>query len=287
MLSALASVLLLGIVPPETPVSVSRVMPGIETVDIAPPSTIVDRFVAPTLSASGVLLIDAESGEEIFSVLPDTQRPMASLTKIMTALLVLENHELSDVVTVPPVASDIRGSTVGLASGERLTVDSLLKALLLPSANDAAYTLAVFHDRSVSAFVERMNLRAQALGLKNTQFANPAGLDSEQQFSTPRDLAWLTLAALRDHNFRTIVGTRSARIFSTDGREFDLKNTNEMLQYNEEVFGLKTGTTSAAKECLIVLFTEGGQRYLLILLGSNERYVDGLRVLKAVYEASR
>lgn len=286
MLSALASVLMLGIVPPQTPVRVARTLPGIETLTVASPSPIIGRFRPPRLSASGVLLLDTRSGEEIYSVDPDVLRPMASLTKIMTALLVLENHSIRSIVTIPPIADQIKGSVVGLQTGEHLSVESLLKAILLPSANDAAYALAVFHSRSVGAFVQNMNRRAEALGLTNTHFTNPAGLDNDEQYSTPRDLGWLTLAALKDQSFRAIVGTRDARIISTEGNEYDLKNTNEMLHYNEDVFGVKTGTTDTAKECLIVLFTEGERSYLLVLLGSNERYTDSLEVLQAVHDAT-
>jgi serine-type D-Ala-D-Ala carboxypeptidase (penicillin-binding protein 5/6) len=286
MLSALASVFLLGIVPAEPPPPPPRTLPGIEVLDVAAPSSLASRFTAPALSASGAILVDALSGEEIFSVSPDERRPMASLTKIMTALLVLEHRSLGETVTVAPIADNIGGSTINLTAGEHFTVGSLMKALLLHSANDAAYALAVFDARSVGGFVKTMNERAAALGLRNTHFANPAGLDSEQQYSTPRDLVWLTMAALKHEAFRDIVGTRNARIVSFEDRMIDLKNTNELLHYNQSVFGVKTGTTDRAGECLIVLFHEDDHPYILVLLGSKERYTDSLRVLKAVHDAA-
>jgi D-alanyl-D-alanine carboxypeptidase (penicillin-binding protein 5/6) len=259
MLSVLASVLVLGLIPPEPPTAPPRQLPGIEVVSIAAPS------------------------EEIFSVDPDTPRPNASTAKIMTALLTLENHETNEIVTIPPIADEIRGSTLGVKTGQQLSVRNMLYGLLLPSANDAAYALAVFDARSVGGFVKKMNERAASLGLKHTHFANPAGLDSDQQFMSPRDLAMLTLAALKNPTFATIVGTRTARITALDGTTFDLKNTNEMLHYNANVFGVKTGTTDKAGECLVILFTERDRTYLLILLGSRERYADGLKVLQAVH----
>lgn len=285
MLSVLASVLVLGLIPAEAPLAAAPAMPGIEVLSIAAPNTIASRLTMAALSASSAILIDADSGQELYSVAPDERRPMASLTKIMTALLILERHELTDIVTVPPVAADVRGSTIGLAPGEHLSVRSLLYALLLPSANDAAYTLAAFDGRTIGSFVASMNERAKALGLKNTNFANPAGLDHEQQYSSPRDLAWLAVAALKNEHFASIVGTRTAWIASTEGNEFSLKNTNEMLHYNANVFGVKTGTTDQAGECLIILFTENNHRYLLVLLGSSERYSDSLKVLQAVQSA--
>jgi len=287
MLSVLASVLVLGLIPAEPPAPAGSSLPGIEMLSIAAPNTIATNLQMPTLSAESALLMDADSGQELFSVLPEERRPMASLTKIMTALLILENHALNEMVTVPPLAEEIGGSTIGLKAGQRLSVRSLLYALLLPSANDAAYTLAVFDSRSVGAFVKRMNERAATLGLKNTHFANPAGLDHPEQYSSPRDLAWLTLAALKNEHFRTIVSTRTARITADNGTEFFLKNTNEMLHYNANVFGVKTGTTDNAGECLIILFTERERSYLLVLLGSSERYADGLKHLQAVHAAVR
>jgi D-alanyl-D-alanine carboxypeptidase len=282
MFSALASLLLLGIVPTPALSSEVREVPGIERLAVTAPSPLQDKLIVPHLSASGVLLLDADSGEEIFSIEPDTRRPAGSLAKIMTALLVLERHGLTESVTVPPIAEEIGGSSIGLTVGERFTAGALLKALLLPSANDAAYTLAVLDGRSLATFIRSMNERAAELGLKNTHFANPAGLDNDQQYSTPRDLAWLTTAALRQPAFREIVGSRTARITSNDGRTFDLKNTNELLHYNAEVFGVKTGTTAQAGECLIVLFRQSGRSYLLVLLGSKERYTDSLHVLHAL-----
>lgn len=286
MLTTLASVLLLGVVPPPVTQEPARPLPGIELVSVASPSVIAGKVPLPALSASGVLLLDADSGEEIFALNADVRRPMASLTKIMTALLILENHDVSESVTIPSVAEQIGGSTLGIVMGQRFLVGALLRGLLIPSANDAAYALAAFHSRSVGAFVQVMNNRAAALGLTNTHFANPAGLDNEGQYSTPRDLAWLSLAALKNETFRSIVNTRTTRILSADGKEYDLRNTNELLHYNEDVFGVKTGTTDKAGECLIVLFSQENHSYLLVLLGSKERYTDSLNVLQAVRTAS-
>jgi D-alanyl-D-alanine carboxypeptidase len=283
MLSALTSLLLIGIIPPAPTTAASvRPLPGMEVLTVAPPANLKKTLRLEKLSASGMMLIDASSGEEIYSVNPDQHRPIASLTKIMTALLIMENHSLSEVVTVPAIAEQIRGSTIGVTPGQHLTVNALLKALLIPSANDAAYTLAAFHGRSIASFVQQMNARAAALGMKNTHFANPAGLDNHDQYSTPRDMAWLTMAALRHPEFRTIVSTRSAAIVSDDGKEFHLRNTNELLHENQDVFGVKTGTTDEARECLIVLFRSEGKPYLLVLLGSHDRYTDSLYVLQAL-----
>lgn len=285
MLTSIASALLLGIVPAHGATAIRNPPPGIEVLSVSAPPEPMTAFDVPKLSASGAILIDAQSGQEIFSVNPDNRRPMASLTKIMTALLVLEHHGLSEIVTIAPIADNVGGSTVGLKPGDQFSVSSLLKALLLPSANDAAYALAIFDGRSVGSFVKSMNERAVALGLRNTHFANPAGLDSPQQFSSPRDLAWLTMAALKNSYFRQTVGTRTAEIASSEGKTFGLQNTNEMLKASDEVYGVKTGTTDKAGECLIVLFRDHDRPYLLVLLGSRERYTDSQRVIEAVHKA--
>ncbi len=261
-----------------------KTIPGIEVMTMTPPLSLSSRLHIPPLSASGVLLLDAESGEEVFSRNADVVRPIASLTKMMTALLALETHALNDVFRTPTFIDDIGGSTIGLVPDERMTVESLLFALLLPSANDAAFTLA---SPSLPAFVRRMNARAHTLGLRSTHFQNPAGLDHPEQFSTPRDVAWLALAALRNPYFRAIVETKTYRISSLppDGEkplEYSLRNTNELLHTDSRVLGVKTGTTTGAGECLVLLFEEKGHRFLLVLLGSKNRYTDALKVLSAL-----
>ncbi len=285
MFRAIASLLLLGMVPPTADTVHLAALPSIEVVQVTAPSEIGERLKVPALSASGAMLIDLDSGEELFSLHPDTPRPMASLTKIMTALVILEHHTLEETVVIPPIAEEIGGSTLNAKTGQQIKLGAMLKALLLPSANDAAYALAVHHSRAVGAFVKEMNDRAAALGMRNTHFANPAGLDSQQQYSSPRDLAWLSVAALRHPAFRATVGMRFATIAASDGTEFSLKNTNEMLHYNESVFGLKTGTTGSAGECLVVSFVVGERSYLLVLLKSADRYTDALNVLQAVHDA--
>lgn len=286
MFSALTSLLLLGTAPPHPPSLMLRTLPGIEVLKIGAP-VLAEKIPAMprSLSASGMLLVDVRSGQVLLQKHPDQKRPMASLTKIMTALLILERHKLSDIASVPKIVADVRGSTIGVKTGELFSIEDLLKALLIPSANDAAYALAITDAGSVAGFVERMNLRARSLGLKNTHFTNPAGLDSEDQYSTARDLSRLTITALKNSDFRRIVRTKSAMIATNSGAQFDLRNTNELLGKDHHVFGVKTGTTSGAGECLIVLFEEKKREYLLVLLGSNNRYTDSLSVLEAVRDA--
>ena len=286
MLASLATILSLGLFSPSLQAP-PRQLPGVEHITIHAPIATLKPLVVDALSASGVLLVDMASGQEIFSVNPETSRPIGSLTKLMTALLIAERHAPNDIATIAPGLDTIAGSTIGLRTGQSFRVDDLLRALLIPSANDAAYALALYDRGGIGPFVRDMNDRAAALGLRATKFANPAGFDNPDQYSSPRDLVWLTSAALRHPLLREIVRTRSARIAAFDGTEFSMRNTNELLQYNEDVFGVKTGTTDAAGECLIVLFVEGNRTYLLVILGSRDRYADSLALLKALHDALR
>src|SRR3990167_2274667 len=212
MLRSLFSVLLLGLVP-----TTKIAMPDASLLalpDVAPPA--VQMEVMARLSASGVIVMDAQSGQRVYGRQYDVQRPMASLTKLMTALIIVENHQLSEVVRVPQ-GIDPMQSTVRLPAGEQFTVGDLLSAMLIASSNDAAATLALFHSGSIDVFAEEMNTRAAVLGLHATLFENPVGLDDPSQYSTPQDLAWLTMAALRQPAIARRLGMRGAIIVSLQG----------------------------------------------------------------------
>lgn len=287
MFSALASLLFLGAIASPPPLPPLPAPPGIEVLKIAAPSRIAGNIVMPKkLTASGMILVELKSGNIILSRHPNQRRPMASLTKIMTALVILESHDLHEIMSIPKIAETIGGSTIGVKTGEFFRIHDLLRALLIPSANDAAYALAIHNAGSAAVFVQKMNARAASLGLLNTHFTNPAGLDAAEQYSSPRDLVWLATAALRSSDFRKIVNTKYTSIETTTGQSFDLRNTNELLHENPHVFGVKTGTTNGAGECLIVLFEEAGEPYLLVLLGSKDRYTDSLYLLDAVHDAA-
>lgn len=233
----------------------------------------------PEMTAQAYLLYDIETGETLFEQNPDLALPPASLSKLMTALLVLEQAELQATVTVQP-QDLIDGSTMNLQDGETLTVEDLLWGLLIASGNDAAMTLARHTAGSVSAFVERMNERAVSLGLTQTTYANPHGLDQAGQLSSARDLLTLTQQLLPYPLFRQIVATAEAQVAG-----HALQNTNQLLGDFVGADGVKTGTTVGAGECLIASITRNGHTQLLVLLGSRDRYADA-RTLYAAYERS-
>ncbi|MFA7681696.1 MAG: serine hydrolase [Candidatus Peribacteraceae bacterium] len=282
MFRSVLAALLLGMLPlaSQAPQG-SSAAPGI--IAVAPPMAPVN--ITEHLSASGVLIIDANGGQELYAQQATVRRPMASLTKLMTALIIVENHEFTEVVAVPQEVENINGSVISLPPGERFTVSDLLSALLIASSNDASYALAVFHSGSEKAFVEEMNKRAQMLGLNDTHYANASGLDSTEQWSTPRDIAWLASFVLKKPAIRERMGKRGKRILSLEGTDIFLTHTHALLHTDASVHAGKTGTTNAAKECLLSLVDVGGKSYIVVLLHSVSRYMD-MRTILDVLEGS-
>lgn len=239
------------------------------------------KRLAKILSASGVVILDVQSGQELFIRHAGKRRPVGSLTKMMTAIVIAESHGMDEIVTIPKGIEDTDGSTVHLPPGSHFTVGDLLSALLIPSANDAAETLARFHSGSRTAFVDEMNARAAMLGLDDTLFADPSGLDDASR-STPRDMGRLASFALRNPEIRSRMSTARATIRSAEGQSLTLEHTHALLGKDDAVIAGKTGTTNAARQCLVSLVVEHGREYVVVLLGSRERYVDMRAVLRVL-----
>ncbi|OGJ56746.1 hypothetical protein A2635_04145 [Candidatus Peribacteria bacterium RIFCSPHIGHO2_01_FULL_51_9] len=285
MYTAILSVLLMGVFPvwgtgelPEhIPLTIDVGSPVL-TQDVRGSFTDLHRM----LSASGVIIMDLDSGQNLYAYASEVPRPIASLTKLMTALLIVENHTLDEWVRVPESADDVVGNRAYLVPGEEYTVGDLLSALLIASGNDAAVTLAQFHAGSIEAFVHEMNERAVMLGLHHTSFSNPIGLDAPGQSSTPQDLGWLAMFALRNSDIRIRLSTRGARIRSLGGQMVYLTHTHALMHAGTSVIAGKTGTTNGAGECLLSLVKSGNRTYLVILLNSLQRYADMRQILGAL-----
>ncbi len=235
------------------------------------------------VSASGVVVFDVQSGQELYSHNPTLRRPMGSLTKLMTALIVVEHHALDEQVPIPANVSSVDGTIASLPAGSHFTVGDVLSALLISSGNDAALALAEFHSGSEAAFVQEMNTKAESLGLRNTSFANSAGLDDDRQWSTPRDIAWLAFHVLRYPALRERMSLPKTTIRSTEGQKITLVHTHVLLHTESPVVAGKTGTTAAAGQCLLSIVKEGAREYVVVLLGSRERYSD-MNVLLRVFQ---
>jgi D-alanyl-D-alanine carboxypeptidase (penicillin-binding protein 5/6) len=233
-------------------------------------ATPADGTRPPTIPAEAGLLADLDTGQVLFAKGAGVRRPIASVTKIMTALLTLENLPLRTVVTVDPRAVFERddygaSSTLGLRPGERITVENLLYALLLGSANDAAVQLAIAVDGSPEAFVRHMNRRAMELGMRATRFYSASGLDDRGR-STPLDLLRLTTVANTDATFRTITATRFHSIPAPRGPDRRIQNRNALLWLYPGSFGTKTGETAAAGACLVASASRDGRTLVAIVL---------------------
>ncbi|MGQ9490367.1 MAG: D-alanyl-D-alanine carboxypeptidase family protein [Anaerolineae bacterium] len=228
----------------------------------------------PPVSAASAVVVDVDSGAALYALNADIPRPPASTVKVMTALVVLQQADVREQVVISANAAAAEGSRMGLVAGERLSVFDLLYGLLLPSGNDAAVALAEHVAGGEAAFVAQMNLEAARLGLSQTRFVNPHGLDAAGQYTSAADLVKITRAALAYPAFAEIVRTSRARIA---GRE--LTNTNELLGNYAAADGVKTGTTDAAGECLIASISRRGHRLLAVVLGSQDRYADARALL--------
>jgi serine-type D-Ala-D-Ala carboxypeptidase (penicillin-binding protein 5/6) len=287
MYGSLLSVLLLGIVPVWGARGDIADLRG--QISIAPPAILAAEDLQELdgkLTASGIVIIDLDSAQTVYAAGADSSHPMASLTKLMTALLIVEHHSLDETVAIPPSVRDVVGNTVHLPVGQRFTVGDLLSAMLIPSANDAAIALAEFHSKSADAFVQDMNDRAVELGLSHTSYANPVGLDDSKQLSSPRDLAWLATYVFRHESIRTRMALKEANIASLEGTDIYLAHSHQLLDVPSTILpgsaivtAGKTGTTDNAGQCLLSLVEVGGRRYVTVLLGSSDRYSDMQQVL--------
>lgn len=229
----------------------------------------VPAAAAPETAASSAILIDGDTGAVLYSQNADASALIASTTKIMTAVVVLENCELQHLVEIPAEATGIEGSSIYLQPGECLTVEALLYGMMLHSGNDAAVALAIACSGSVEAFVARMNEKAQEWGLHDTSFANPNGLDSEENHSTAADLARMAMYALRDARFLEIVSTKNIVI---GGRH--LSNHNKLLWSMDGAIGVKTGYTKAAGRILVSAAEQKGRRLIAVTINDGNDWHD-------------
>jgi D-alanyl-D-alanine carboxypeptidase (penicillin-binding protein 5/6) len=234
-------------------------------------------------SAGAAIVVDGRNGEVMFAKNADARRAIASTTKLMTALLTLERARPREVFTAPPYHALPPESRIDLRAGERMTVHDLLEALLLESANDAAVTLAEGISGSREAFVEDMNERAAELGLDDTRYANPIGLDDPANYSTARDLADLSLRLMRRPRFRRIVDMPAAELES-GARPREVDNRNDLVARYPWVTGIKTGHTIQAGDVLVGSARgRGGARVISVVLGEPSeaaRDADTLALLR-------
>lgn len=243
-----------------------------------------------TASAKSYILMDAASGEILLEKNADEALPPASITKVMTMLLVLEAIErgecsMTETVTASAHAVSMGGSQIWLKENEQMTVEDLFKATAVGSANDAAMALAEHICGSEEAFVARMNERAAQLQMTNTVFHNPTGLDAEGHVSTARDIALMSKELLKHETARTY---SSIWMDTLRGGQTQLVNTNKLVRFYKGCIGLKTGTTDGASSCLSAAAERGGMTLIAVVMGcptSKERFADARALLDYGFSA--
>lgn len=252
---------------------------------------------APTLSlpCRNALLMCTDTGDILYEMQADDEVPIASITKVMTLLLALEAVEagkvsMTDIVPISEHAYNMGGSQIWLEPGEQFTLDELVKAICVCSANDAAVAVAEFVGGSEEAFAEMMNQKAAELGMTHTHFVNACGLDAEGHYSSARDVARMSVELLRHPK---ILEYSQIWMDSLRGGETQIVNTNKLLKTYPGTTGLKTGTTSKAGVCIAATAQRGGMNLLAVVLGSNsgkERFESASTLLDygfATYELAQ
>lgn len=236
----------------------------------------------PEFTAEGILAQDADSGVFLYEKNPDTRLYPASTTKIMTALVALDYYKSDDIIKVGRI--NAIGQSMRLVEGEEITFNSLLHALLMYSANDAAEALAQSYSGGRDAFINAMNQKAIELHLDNTHFANPSGLDEDGHYSTAKDMIRLSEIAMQNGYFAQIVGTKEMIVKSVDNKFVHyLKNINELLGTVDGVKGVKTGWTEGARENLITYIERNGRKVYIAILGSQDRFGETKKMINWIF----
>lgn len=240
----------------------------------------------PKLNSRIGLIYDRASGRILYEKNGNKQTPMASTTKIMTAIVVLEKSNLADIVTIDAKSAGTGGSRLGLKKNDKITVNDLLYGLMLKSGNDAAVALAVHIGGSIEGFAELMNQKAKELGLVNSHFVVPHGLDMEGHYTTAYELAKIADYALNIEKFKEIVGTKTHTV-TINGQSKVISNTNELLGNLNGVYGIKTGFTNGAGRCLVSACKRDDLDIITVVIGADTkkyRTSDSMQLIEYAYK---
>ena len=236
-------------------------------------------------TAKACVVMERDSGRVLFEKNAHAQLPMASTTKIATALTVLNHCSLEDVVTIPAEACGIEGSSVYLRQGEKLTVKDLLYGLMLRSGNDCAVALALHVGGSIQNFAEMMNKTVCSLGCTNSNFVNPHGLHDDNHYTSASDLATITCQALKNEQFAEIVSTKTVKI-ANDGYDYPrvLVNKNKLLSSLCDADGVKTGFTKMAGRCFVGSATRNGMQVVVVVLNCGPMFEETAQMLDVAFD---
>ncbi|MFZ5943650.1 MAG: D-alanyl-D-alanine carboxypeptidase family protein [Bacillota bacterium] len=237
-------------------------------------------FAQVNVNAPSAILIDAQTGKLLYSKNPYEQRPPASTTKILTAIIAIEKGNLEKIVNISDRAAQTGEARLNLVSGEKITLKNLIYGALLKSGNDSTVAIAEGVAASVEEFVEMMNLKAKLIGCTNSHFSNTNGLPSEKHYSTAYDLAQIARYAMNNDIFSEIVGTTTYTVkWEESGRVRTIKNTNKLLTSYPGANGVKTGTTNKAGQCLVASAVKGNQTLIAVVLKSQNRFAEAAKLL--------
>lgn len=239
----------------------------------------------PKVYSRSAIVFDRNTKSILYEKDINTKRAMASTTKIMTCIIILENGNLNDTVKISQKSANTGGSRLGLKKNDSITVKDLLYGLMLRSGNDAAVALAEYMSGSIEEFANLMNEKAKTLGLTNTHFVTPHGLDDENHYTTAYELALLTDYALNNSTFSKIVNTKNYTI-TINGYSKALNNTNELLGYLNGVNGVKTGFTGNAGRCLVTSCARNNFNIITIVLGADTKKIrttDSIHLIEYAY----
>lgn len=242
--------------------------------------------IPPEVTAVSAIVLDQKTGRILYSKNINEKRPMASTTKIMTAIVALENGDMNDYIKVSKKASEIGGSSIWLEENEELTLEELLYGLMLKSGNDASYAIGEHIGQGrIDKFIDMMNKKAMELDAFDTSFKNTHGLDSEDHYTTAYDLARISAYGMNKDGFRTIVSTKEKNIsWSTSQWDRKLKNTNKMLWTYDGSNGIKTGFTNKAGRCLVSSAKKNDLELISVVLHSNDIWSDSKTILDYAYD---
>ncbi len=235
------------------------------------------------ISAKSAVLYEPESGVFLYEKNASERLPMASTTKIMTALVAIEHSDPSELVAIDDSAIGIEGSSAYLRKGDVLTMEELLYALMLGSANDAAVAIACHIGNGISGFSDMMNEKAAELGLSDTHFSNPHGLDDEEHYTTAHDLSLIAAAALKNETFKTISSTYK-KSFVTDERSRTYVNHNKLLSMYDGSIGMKTGFTKKSGRCLVGAAEREGLTFITVTLNAPNDWQDHTEMLNLGFD---
>lgn len=238
--------------------------------------------VEPVLTAKSIYAVDLQSGKVLLSKNPDIPVLPASTTKMATALVALETYDLNQVLTIGKV--NVEGQKIGLLQGEQITVRDLLNGLLVASGNDTAEVLAANYPGGREAFVGKMNELARSLGLENTNFKNPTGLDEYLHFSTAKDLVTIAAVAIQDPTVAEIVSLQETNTVGLNMRPHKLSNINQLVGKVPGVMGVKTGWTLNSGESVVTYINRDGKKVMIALMGSADRFGETETLINWIYE---